>query len=149
MSMIGTRCALLLLSFGLAAHTVGCSGPLHVEFVNASGTVCTVVVGNEVPRTVRPGGTTEFEYGPAVFDGLSIHANEECHSYELPAELARSYDRRFVRPAGFMGRVARMQVDGEGLIQLLTPEEESTALNEDQPTGFPVTPVACDQAGPA
>jgi hypothetical protein len=137
------RTLLLLLHAGAALHVVACSGDLRVELVNKSGSACVVEISQDKPLEISGGATGAFSYISASARGLTIRSNTTCWEYTMPAEFASSHDRQFVRPEGFVGRVARMSLDGNGLIRILAPEADSTTVNATQPVGFPARPTEC------
>lgn len=137
------RAGWLVLSCGMLVHLAACSTSLRVELANRSGNAVVLDVTGATPVAIQPEGTGSFTYSSVAI--LTIRAGTACWAYRMPRELASSHDRHFVRPEGFMGRVARMELGKNGSVHLLTPEENSTRVSPKQPRGFPVRPDACDK----
>ena len=122
---------------------LSCSRVMTIELLNSTG-VPVSIDAQGAPLLGLPAGR-EVQVSYSSNRPLRVSRGGDCWMLSLPREFASSHDLEFVRPEGFMGRVARMKLRADGSLALLRPAAQSTELSPRQPPGFPVSPAACER----
>lgn len=126
----------VILLFTVALFLASCTIPAEIELYNNSGEPITVEVGNET-LIISHDSTTSFGHDYGI--EFVITMNSTIFHYHVD-RLALS-NVEFVGWGPFTKRVFRAQLQADGSIWAVSPEQEYPVTNFiHQPEGFPVEP---------